>query len=235
MATSITITNKTTSSISMDVTKTASGSSFAYIGTGTDTATIMSNTIESKSLGSGAGTASVTFNTGLSPNTQYGSFAFVVGAGDSEVSPVVDATLPCPAPTAQSLVSAGYSSAIISITTSADGGYYPKQIQYSLDNGSTWTTGTTVSSGSATTANLSITGLSPETSYTAVTRIHTAGGDTAGLSTNFTTTGAPVEHKLLCSASDVAVKATKMYCSDGTTAKRMKLYGSVNGVATRIF
>ena len=235
MATSISITNKTTSSISMDVTKSSANSGSVYIGTGTDVASIMSHSIENKTIGAGAGTYSVTFNTGLSPNTQYGSFAFAIGGGDSEISPVVDATLPCPAPTAQSLVSAGYSSAIISITTSADGGYYPKQIQYSLDNGSTWTTGTTVSGGSATTANISITGLSPETSYTAVTRIHTSGGDTAGLSTNFTTTGAPVEHKLLCSANSVAVKATKLYCSDGTTAKRMKLYGSVNGVATRIF
>lgn len=66
-------------------------------------------------------------------------------------------------------------SVTITAKTKADGNYYAKEIQYSLNN-STWTTGATVSSGSVTNVSFNITGLTPGTNYTIYLRVRTTAG-----------------------------------------------------------
>lgn len=79
------------------------------------------------------------------------------------------------------------SSVLITYSLQADGGNYAKNVQYSLDNGNTWVTAATINTGSATTGNFAITGLTPDTSYTMKTRVSTAAGETDGADVTFKT------------------------------------------------
>lgn len=76
----------------------------------------------------------------------------------------------------------------ISYTTGADGGALVKSLEYSLDNGATWQTGATVSTGTATSGTYTISGLTPETTYSIQTRTTTTSGSTAGVTLSGTTT-----------------------------------------------
>lgn len=143
----------------------------------------------------------------IESNTQY-VLSYYANNGDyntGQVSAGNIVTL-APAPTL-SVDSTTATTATISYSTSADGGYYDKAIQYSLD-GSTWTTGATVTSGSASSGTFTISGLSPLTAYSIQTRVSTTAGTTAGSTLSATTTGA-------------------FYCSVNSQSKVVqKLYGS---------
>lgn len=81
---------------------------------------------------------------------------------------------------------------VISYSTAADGGAYSKNIQYSLD-GSTWTTGATVSSASATSGTYTISGLTAGTTYSIRTRVSTTAGTTTGSTLSQKTAQAPTK------------------------------------------
>lgn len=132
-----------------------------------------------------------------------------------------------------SLDSVTASSATISYATSADGGEYSKTLEYSLD-GTTWSTGATVSSGSATSGTYTITGLSGGTTYSIQTRVTTTAGSSTGATVSATTTGST--NKLYGSVNGQTKRVTKLYGSvNGQTKKILKLYGSVNSVTKLIY
>lgn len=85
--------------------------------------------------------------------------------------------------------SATANSATFSYSQPADGGYYTKYIEYSIDNGTTWNQITTSSSGSALSGTFQVTGLSASTSYTLLNRTWTNAGISEGASVSFATIG----------------------------------------------
>lgn len=112
-----------------------------------------------------------------------------------------------PAPTV-SISSTTSSSVTIAYSTSADGGYYSKSIQYSIDGGTAWVTGATVSSGSAASGTYTISGLTFGTTYSVQTRVSTTAGTTAGETLSVTLGATP---KLYGGSSQGALKIGKLY------------------------
>lgn len=126
----------------------------------------------------------------------------------------------------------GDKSVTIAYSTQSDGGKYTKNIQYSLDNGTTWTTGATVSSGSATTDIFTISGLNDDTSYTLKCRVSTTAGVSNGTDVAFKTLASC---KMYGSVSGKTKQIKKLYCSvSGKTKQVKKLYASVAGKTKRI-
>lgn len=122
---------------------------------------------------------------------------------------------------------------IINYSLPADGGYYAKNLQYSIDSGSTWRTAVTINTGSATTGTFTITGLAEDTNYTLNTRVLTSAGSTVGNTITFKTA---IFGKLYGSINNKTKRITKMYGSvNGKTKKITKIYGSLNGKTKRIF
>lgn len=235
MATTVTISSKSATTISGSTTKTVSNTVYTDIGPGTNYVDIASNRVGHAAHSGSAGTYSWSFSSGLTANTQYGVVAYAVGGGDSEVSSVVDGTLPPPSLTSQNASNITHEEATINFTTANDGGYYPKTIQYSLDGESTWNTGTTISSGTATTSSFLITGLSPETQYTVALRATTTAGSSATTTLSFTTAETPKVIKTYGSVSGSAVLLTDFYGSSNNQAQKItKLYGSVEELDTMI-
>lgn len=93
----------------------------------------------------------------------------------------------------------------------ADGGYYSKTLAYSLDNGSTWTTFATITSGSAASGSFTISGLTQNSVYTVLTKATTTVGSTAGTTVTV----------------DLRPEATLYGSVNGTTKRIDKLYGPV--------
>lgn len=126
--------------------------------------------------------------------------------------------------------------ATLAYSTLADGGALAKTIEYSLDNGTTWNTGATVSTGSASSGSFMITGLTAGTSYTILTRATTTAGSTAGTTVYVTTTGGQSSAKLYGSVNNQTKEIKKLYGSvNGQTKLITKLYGSVNGQTKLIY
>ena len=114
----------------------------------------------------------------ISPNTSYNLGVYAKNnAGELRY---VYPSNPVTTKAAAATVSAGTpsgTSVAISYSTAADGGVYDKEIQYSLD-GTTWTTGATVTGGAAASGSFTIT--LPVGPNSVQTRVHTTAGDTAG-------------------------------------------------------
>lgn len=164
------------------------------------------------------------YNLGLFASTNKGEYRF-----DYASNPVV--TLPEAATLAT--VSAVGDTATVSYSTNADGGYYNKTIEYSLDSGATWNTGIVVSGGSAATGSFYVTGLTPSVANTVQTRITTAAGSTACTTLTITPNAAIAFYG---SAGGQSVKIKKFYASVGGQTKRIKkLYGSVGGLTKLVF
>ena len=67
---------------------------------------------------------------------------------------------------------------VINYSTPTDGGRYEKTLEYSVDGGTTWTTGATISTGNASTGTFTISGLTANTEYTIQSRVTTSAGTT---------------------------------------------------------
>lgn len=123
----------------------------------------------------------------------------------------------------------------IDYITAAGGGNYRQEIQYSLDNGVTWTTGNTVpvSTTAATPGSFNITGLQSNTTYQIQIRVKTNAGSSTSVSTTATTLPSAVMYG---SVNGETKLIKKLYGSvNGETKLIKKLYGSVNGQTKRIF
>lgn len=134
---------------------------------------------------------SVTFNNPswtIQPNTSYniGIYAATVD-GECRYNYPSNPVTTLAAAATVSVGSVTGTTAAINYSTSADGGASNKEIQYSLDGGTTWTTGATVSTGSASSGSFTISGLSGYTTYTIDTRVHTTAGDVSGSTLSVTT------------------------------------------------
>lgn len=155
-------------------------------------------------------------NTGCTPNTRYYYRARAKNDADlwSSYSADSDAvTLARPANV--SIADTTDTSITVSYSTYADGGEYNKDIQYSIDGGTTWVTGDTVTGGSVATGTFTISGLTAHTSYTIRTRVSTTAGTSNG-----------------STLSAIATNA-KLYGSVNSETKRTKkLYGPVNCMAS---
>lgn len=126
------------------------------------------------------------------------------------------------------------SSISINYSTPADGGYHDKSLQYSLDGGTTWTTGVTITTGNPTSGIFTIGNLSQGTEYIVLTRMSTAVGYTDGPTLTVSTSDIPA--KLYGSVNNKTTKIKKLYCSvNGKTRRVKRLYASVNGAAKVIF
>lgn len=100
-------------------------------------------------------------------------------------------------------------------------------------DGSTWVTGVTLTGGSAATGAITITGLSPVTAYSIQTRTRTASGSSAGPTLSVTTAR---DVKLYGSVNNQTKEVQKLYGSvNGQTKLIKKLYGSENGLTKLIY
>lgn len=166
------------------------------------------------------------------PNTMYtiGSYATNGSISTGSVRYGDFATLPEAAEVA--FLSTDGETATFSYTTKADGGQYPKRIEYSLDAGNTWLVGTTVTGGAIQTGEFTVTGLTPGTEYTMLTRTRTDAGATLGNSVVFI--AATIQG--YGSVGETTKKITRAYGSvNGTTKRIVAGYWSVNGVSKKLF
>lgn len=114
----------------------------------------------------------------------------------------------------------------ISYEVSADGGYYPKTVQYSIDEGTTWITLATINDGSAYQDDFTISNLSPATTYTLKIKTVTTAGESYAGDYYFNISN----NAFYGSVNNTAQKADILYGSvNGNSATISKLYGSVNG------
>lgn len=231
MATTLSVMSKTSSTITFSVTKTSSTVGVLSIGTGNDWESLYTNPTYQKDFGGGTtGTLSVLFEN-VTSNKKFNANAAIIGGGLAEISGIVDSTLPAPAPTV-TFLSQTPTSATFAYSTPADGGYYAKNIQYSLDNGSTWNTGATVTSGSASTGEFTISNLTPDTNYTMKVRTQTTAGETEGESVSFYVEGEKPPKKFFGSVNGHAEQLNTLYGSSNNEARILdKLYGSA-GIPT---
>ena len=124
-------------------------------------------------------------------------------------------------------------SVVVNFSTSADGGAYNKEVQYSIDGGTTWVTGATVIGGSEASGTFTITNLVPGTAYSIQSRVNTTAGATAGNTINVNT---PIKVALYGSVLGQTRLIKTLYCSvNGETKKVKRLYGSVNGRTKLIY
>ena len=172
-------------------------------------------------------------NTGLAANTKYYYRARAKNTADLWSSYSADATgVVKAAPATVSLSSYDSSSATISYSASADGGYYDRYVQYSLD-GTNWSNAATITGGSASSGTFTVSGLNPDTAYTIRTRMTTTAGSLNGSSISVTTKPAVA---IYGSVNGQTKKIAKLYGSvNGETKLVKKLYGSVNGVTKLIY
>ena len=169
-------------------------------------------------------------NTGCTPNTRYYYRARAKNDADlwSSYSADSDAvTLARPANV--SISNTTDTSITVSYSTYADGGEYDKDIQYSIDGGTTWVTGDTVTGGSVATGTFTISGLTAHTSYTIRTRVST----TAGTSNGTTLSAIATHVRLYGSVNSETKWAKKLYGSlellQSFTATGQCTAGSVSG------
>lgn len=168
----------------------------------------------------------------INPNTMYyyGGYASNTQRNISTVSGSI--TTLADAPTL-SVTRIGETSVTVSYSTPADGGKYAKNIQYSLDNGTTWTTGATVNTGAASSGTFEISNLHNGTTYTMKCRANTSSGNTAGSDVVFTTLES---YKIYVPVNGKTKKVKKVYCEVGGKTKAVKkIYASVSGKTKRVF
>lgn len=148
-------------------------------------------------------------NTSLTTNTMAGNFVTLPPAPTITVSNITTTT------------------ATIKWATTADGGFYSKNIVAS-GAGLSSKTIATVSTGTASSGTYSLTGLTPSTKYTITYYAKTTSGSSTTKTVSFTT--ANTSSMLYGSVSGKTTKIHSFYGSvNGKTTGITKLYGSVGG------
>lgn len=176
---------------------------------------------------SSSGTASFT----IQPNKQY-YYGVYANNTQQSASRVVGQFVTSINSPSFSIAGRTGTSATIRYSAAADGGYYSKTVQYSIDEGQTWSTGVVIASGNATTGTFTINNLTPGVEYTVMTRTSTPKttitGQTLVISDKTT--------KFYGSVEGEAKEITNLYASDnGVTKTITKLYGSADGEAKLIY
>lgn len=117
----------------------------------------------------------------------------------------------------------------INYSTAADGNAYSKSIQYSLD-GTNWSTGSTVSTGSASSGSYKITGRASNTSYSIRTRVNTTAGATTGSTLTAVTLPAAPSISVQSVATDGATISYSTAADGGAYTKTLSY--SIDGGST---
>lgn len=172
----------------------------------------------------------------IKPNTRYGLRARAEVAGNYYNYPSASTyqyITTLPSLSSISVETTGVNFVTIAYSTPAGGGHYAQNIEYSLDNGTTWTTGATIPSGTTTAQSdtFTISNLTPGNTYTVLTRISTDAGSTLGTTLTVTIPTLP-KNKLYGSTNSAANLVLDFYGSVNSQAQKVtKKYGSVNGRA----
>ena len=176
------------------------------------------------------GTTKTVSLTGLTANTSYTRYYRInTTAGNSGVKSATAVTLPAGI-TSAIAGNIGETSANIAVVCASSGSAKTTHLQISSDN-STWTDVATGVQG--TTVNVSVTGLTPNTSVTRYFRVHTDAGNSTVTTVTFTTL--KIAH-FYGSVNGQTKQVRKLYGSvNGQTKAVKKLYASVNGVTKLIY
>ena len=172
----------------------------------------------------------------IQPNTRYWLWWYAtngtLGTGSPDTSTTTIVTT-APELSAKSATTTGTNSIRVNYTTAADGGYYPKNIQYSLNN-SSWTTGATVSSGSSSSGNFTISGLTTGTAYTIYLRVNTSAGTTGSGSVSATTYKVPANATVSASNSSATANSVTYGTStfNNPSSGTVYLYGGTSASPT---
>lgn len=119
-------------------------------------------------------------------------------------------------------------SATLGYSTTADGGFYDKIIEWSEDDGSTWNTAATITGGNAAQGTFTITGLTTG-EHTVLVRTRTASGTDGNV--ELTLNLAAV--RLISSDGTTGRESTRVLVPvDGVATEASRLLVSHNGVAT---
>ena len=163
----------------------------------------------------------------VQPNTQYyyGGYAnnsAESGTGwTSTISGQFVTTATAPAVELSSITP---TTATFAYQVAADGGYYDKTLEYSLDNGTTWITFAVITGSSATSGTFTVEGLTPGSIASLLTRVSTVAGTTTNAAITFKTP----YYSFYGSVSGTATKITDFYGPNNAQTKRVeKLYGAV--------
>lgn len=171
----------------------------------------------------------------IQPNTQYyyGGYASNTQAS----TPLIAGQLITLAdPVAINLISTSSHSATFGYVSQADGGALTKNIEYSLDNGTTWASAASITTGAIISGQFTIDNLTLNTQYNVLFRTRTTSGSTTTTAVSFTTNPNREGCRILGSVSGGATTADLMYGSVSSQSKKIqKMYGSVNNKARRIF
>lgn len=223
---SITGSSLTATSIALSIVFNSSGSAL------TTTAQISTNNSSwsDTSMTNVQGTTKTYNITGLTANTSYTRYFRVhTSAGNSGVKSFTWATKPANI-TSATATNIGETTATVAVACGASGSAATTDLQVSSDN-SNWTT--VASNVQGTTVNVSLTGLTPNTSTTRYFRVHTVYGNSSTYTVTFTTL--KIAH-LYGSVNNQTKRVTKLYGSvGGQTKKITKLYASVNGVTKLVY
>lgn len=167
---------------------------------------------------------------GLTANTQYTRYFRVhTSAGNSGVKSFTWTTKPANI-TSATATNIGETTATVAVACGASGNAATTDLQVSSDN-SNWTT--VASNVQGTTVNVSLTGLTSNTSTTRYFRVHTVYGNTSTVTVTFTTL--KVAH-FYGSVNGQTKRIKKLYGSVNNQTKEIKkLYGSVNGETKLIY
>ena len=171
--------------------------------------------------------------TGLTGNTSYTIRTRVNTTAGATTGSTLTAITLAAAPTI-TISNVTMSSATLDYSLSADGGNYTKTLQISLDNGSSWETIATISSGSAASGTYALSSLEMATTYTVLARVRTTAGNSTTSVVSFTTLG--YRNKAYGPVNDAAEQILKGYGSVSGRARRIqKVYASDNGYAKLIY
>lgn len=119
-------------------------------------------------------------------------------------------------------------SATLGYSTTADGGFYDKIIEWSEDDGSTWNTAATITGGSAEQGTFTITGLTTG-EHTVLVRVRTTSGSAGNVVVSLNLAAV----RLISSDGTTGRESTRMLVPvDGVATEASRLLVSHNGVAT---
>lgn len=163
----------------------------------------------------------------ISPNKLYYVGVYANNsAGDLRYDGGTVVTLPMPITLGEPTVADD--EVTIPFQTEADGGFYEKIIEYSIDGELTWVTAATITGGSASTGSFTITDL-PSGTTTVAVRARTTSGASASSSITVEVRGV----NSIVSAEGVSKKATRALASvDGIAREITRVLVSKSGVAT---
>lgn len=151
-------------------------------------------------------------NLAINPNTRYYYGAYATNTQKSVDKVQAQFVTKAPAPTV-TLSSVSPVSATFAYSTVADGGYYAKDIEYSVDGGNTWVTAVSGITGGASSGTFTVSGFMSGSPHTLKTRIKTTAGTTLGADVAFVTEAIPATVHLYGSVNGETEEITKLYGS----------------------